>query len=132
MMRVKLRDAEALIREALTRLAESPRALGCFVIVQEKLTARFVQFATPPQKAPFGRGHVNVAGRGPMDMSYLEEPIYLDGEGARRAEDYVSVKWPCEPKAGAVEAVRMLSRYLPPEAEVEITEDATRNQHNTN
>ncbi len=127
-MKVRLQDAEALIREALERLAESPRELRCFVIVQEKLTARFVQFGTPPPKGPFKGGFTNVAGRGPMDMADIEEPIYLDGEGARRAEDYVSIKWPCEPPLGAERAVRMLSKYLPPEAEVEITEEATQMQ----
>lgn len=43
---MKLIDAKQPIAEALQRLADAPKELGAFVIIEDTVTDRFVQFAT--------------------------------------------------------------------------------------
>lgn len=118
MKRYPLSSAEAPIREALQRLAESPRELRCFVVINEPLTRRFVQFCTPPPPSPF-------AGSSRIQS---DEPLIFDGTGKTRPEDYEQFNEPCDVKRGTALALDVLERYLPPEAELVITEESTQEE----
>lgn len=114
---MKLSEAEQPIREALQRLAESPRELRCFVIVQEPLTRRFVQFCTPPPPSPFD-------GSSRICCPY-DKPLIFDGYGNGKAGGYVSVLQCCDVKAAVSTALGNLSTFLPGNAELRIVEEST-------
>lgn len=46
---VELCDAEPKIHQAVERLLAAPREFRCFVIIQDEVTDRFVQFGTFPK-----------------------------------------------------------------------------------
>ena len=114
----KLADAEPPIRAALERLADSPRELRCFVIVEEPLTGRFVQFCTPPPPSRFARSP-RLVGDG---------PLIFDGTGVCGKDAYEPVQEPCNVDEGIYFALDTLEEYLPGEAELRITEEATRTE----
>ncbi len=114
--RPKLSEAEAPIRAALERLAESPRELRCFVIIEEPLTGRFVQFCTPPPPSRFA-GSPQLVG---------DEPLIFDGTGAVDKDEYEPVQELCDVDGALYFALDTLKEYLPGEAELHITEESTR------
>lgn len=113
---MKLSEAEAPIRAALERLAESPRELGCFVVIQEPLTGRFVQFCTPPVPSKFAHSPRLIG----------DEPLIYDGGGNGKVGGYEPVRVFCDVDTGVTVALDTLKKYLPPEAELRITEESTR------
>ena len=115
---MKLSEATDSIRMALERLAESPRELRCFVIVEEPLTGRFVQFCTPPPPSLFV-GSPRLVGDG---------PLIFDGTGAVGKDAYEPVQEFCDVDGALYFALDTLKEYLPGEAELRITEEATRTE----
>lgn len=113
---MKLVDAEQPIREALTRLAESPRVLRCFTIIEDVLTKRFVQFCTPPPPSIFA-GSSRITG---------PEPLIFDGAGNGKPGGYDTVQELCDIDTGVRLAMATLAAYLPPDAELRIIEESTR------
>lgn len=128
---MKLEDAEAPIRAALERLAESPIEHLCFVIIEEReVTGRFVQFCTPPPpsrfkgspRARWWRYHnTPISERKPL-------PLIYDGTGLSGKCAYEPVQEQCDVDGAVAFALDTLSKYLPPEAELHITADSTRTE----
>ena len=112
---MKLSDAREPILAALQRLAESPRELRCFVIIENPLTRRFVQFATPPPPSRYTGA----------DRIACKEPIYYDGTGAVDPKEYRPSRQCCTPEQGASIAIGVLAVHLPGDAELRITEEST-------
>jgi hypothetical protein len=113
---MKLEEAGGPIRKALERLAESPRALRCFVVIENLLTKRFVQFCTPPPPSPFG---------GPP-LTHAPGPLIYDGTGNGKPGGYEPVQVSCDVDYGVEIALGVLVKYLLPEAELRIVEESTR------
>ncbi len=113
---IRLGESEKHIRAALERLAESPRELRCFVIVEEPLTGRFVQFCTPLPPSRFA-GSPQLVG---------DEPLIFDGTGAVGRDAYEPVQELCDVDGALAFALDTLKEYLPGEAELHITEESTR------
>lgn len=112
---MKLADAAEPIRAALERLAESPREFRCFVIIEEPLTGRFVQFCTPPPPSKFANSP-RLTG---------DEPLIYDGTGIVHRDAYEIVQEFCDVDGALFFALDTLSQYVPPEAELRITEEST-------
>ena len=117
-LRPKLADAAEPIRAALERLAESPREHRCFVVIEEPLTGRFVQFCTPLLPSRFA-GSPQLVGDG---------PLIFDGTGAVGRDAYEPVQEFCDVDGALSFALDTLKEYLPGEAELHITEEATRTE----
>lgn len=115
---MKLAEAEPPIRAALERLADSPREHRCFVIIEELLTGRFVQFCTPPPPSRFV-GSPQLVGDG---------PLIFDGTGVVSKDAYEPVQEFCDVDGALSFALDTLKEYLPGEAELHITEEATRTE----
>lgn len=116
---MKLEEAEAPIRAALERLAESPRALLCYVIIESPITGRFVQFCTPPPPSRFAHSPRIQTGK----------PLIFDGTGVTgKPSAYESVQAPCDLEPGTTLALMWLGKYLPPDAELHIVEESTRTE----
>jgi len=111
-----LSEAEEPIRQTLERLAESPRALRCYVIIESTVTKRFVQFCTPPPPSKFVGGP-QLVGSG---------PLIFDGGGDGKPGGYEPVRAFCDAVKGARWAVDNLGSFLPMEAELRIIEESTR------
>lgn len=114
---MKLAEAEAPIRAALERLAESPRELRCFVVVREPLTKRFVQFCAPPPPSPFAG---SARTKCPADR-----PLIFDGYGNGKPEGYIHIGQCCDVEAAVSSAIGNLTSFLPPTAELRIVEEST-------
>jgi hypothetical protein len=112
---MKLQDAEAPIRAALERLAESPRELRCFVVIKEPITGRFVQLCTPPPPSRFANS----------PRIQTDEPLIFDGTGNGKPGGYELVQEPCNVDRGVDLSLDVLVKYLPPDAELRIIEDST-------
>lgn len=115
---MKLSEAEAPLRAALQRLAESPRELRCFVIVQEPITRRFVQFCTPPPPSPFVGNSSRIC-----CPDFL--PLIFDGYGNGKVGGYVGIQQCCDVEAAVSTALGNLGTFLPQDAEVRIVEEST-------
>jgi hypothetical protein len=113
---MKLSEAEPHIRSALERLAESPIEHLDFVIIESRLTKRFVQFCTPPPPSRF-------VGRSKFDGS---GPLLYDGTGNGKPGGYELVQVLCDVNTAVVLAFGALSAYLPPDAELNIVEGTCR------
>ena len=113
---MKLADAAEPIRAALQRLIEAPAELRCFVIIEEPLTGRFVQFCTPPPPSGFV-GRPEFPGEG---------PLIFDGSGIAGKQAYEPVQERCEIDEAVFCALEVLEKHLPGEAELHITEESTR------
>jgi len=116
-MTVRLGEAEQEIRQALERLAESPIELRCYVVVEDLLTKRFVQFCTPPPPSPFVGGPQLVAPNG--------ESLIFDGTGSGKEGGYTSIQAFCDIDRGVLEALDTLRVWLPEEAELRIIEESS-------
>lgn len=114
---MKLSEAEVPIRAALERLADSPRELRCYVIIEDPLTGRFVQFCTPAPPSRF-------VGSPRIKTTY---PLIFDGTGKRKPEDYEPFQETCDVDFGVHLAIDILSKHLPQDAELRIVEESTRN-----
>jgi hypothetical protein len=113
---MKLQDAEAPVRAALERLAESPRELRCFVVVEEpKITKRFVQLCTPPPPSRFANS----------PRIQTDKPLIFDGTGVLHAVRYEPAREPCDIDRGVDLVLDTLAKYLPPDAELRIVEEST-------
>lgn len=113
---MKLEEAETHIQAALERLAESPRELRCFVIIEEpKITGRFVQLCTPPPPSRFA-GSPRIQ---------TDEPLIFDGTGNGKPGGYEGVQVTCDALQGTTLALMWLGKYLPPDAELRIVEEST-------
>ncbi len=115
---IQLGESEKPIRAALERLADAPHELRCFVIIEEPLTGRFVQFCTPPPPSRFA-GSPRLVGDG---------PIIFDGTGAVGKDAYEPVQEFCDVDGALYFALDTLKEYLPGEAELHITEESTRTE----
>lgn len=113
---IKLEDAEEPIRIALQRLAESPRELLCYVIINDTVTGRFCQFCAPPPPSLF------IGGRGEQS-----EPLIFDGTGITNKQAYKPAHLPCDVDLGVAIALEAFTD-LPPQAELSITEESTRKE----
>jgi hypothetical protein len=113
---IRLEAAEEPIRQALVELAESPRELRCFVVVENPTTGRFVQFCTPPPPSPFAGS--------PRIMTAA--PLIFDGHGNGKPGGYILVQAPCDVASGVQYALDALLSYLPLEAELKILFGASR------
>lgn len=113
---IYLRDAAGPVRAALDRLAETPRELRCYVIIEDRVTGRFVQFCTPPPRSRFGDG---------PPLAFTKEPLIFDGTGDGKRGGYVYIQVPCDVARGVELALGALAVSLPPEAELRIIEEAT-------
>lgn len=115
---MKLSEAEAPIRAALERLAESPLELRCFVIIQEPLTKRFVQFCTPPPSSLFdGSSRI---------CCNENEPLIFDGWGDGKDGGYRLLQKCVDVLTGTIGALHVLNSLLPKDAEIHIVEESTR------
>jgi hypothetical protein len=103
---MRLAEAAGPIRAALERLAESPRELRCYIVIEAPVTRRFVQFCTPPPPSRFVGGP-QLVGVG---------PLIFDGTGNGRPGGYERVQEFCDIGRGISFALDTLARYLPPEA----------------
>jgi hypothetical protein len=117
-MTCRLIDAAEPVREALERLAESPRALRCFVVIEDAVVGRFVQFCTPPLPSAFGS----------RTFASCPGPLIYDGTGTRGKNVYEPVQVSCDVPDGVEVALSVLAKYLPPEAELYIIEESTRRE----
>jgi len=114
---VKLSDAREPIHAALQRLAESPRELRCFVIIQNPLTGRFVQYGTPPPPSKFD---------GSERLDCGDKPIFYDGTGNGKPGGFSEeLNKCCTVERGVEIALTVLKEYLPEDAELRITEEST-------
>jgi hypothetical protein len=107
-----LSESELAIREALTRLAESPVERLGYVVIENQLTRRFVQFCTPPPPSPFA-GRLEFPGDG---------PLIFDGTGDGKPGGYAYVQTRCSVHEGVTFALKVLGEYLPDDAEIRIVE----------
>jgi len=115
---MKLSEAEAPIRAALQRLAESPRELRCFVIIEDRnITGRFVQFCTPPPPA-------KLAGS-PRICCDDNKPLIFDGYGNGKPDGYRSIGECCNVETAVRSALNNLNTFLPVRAELRIIEEST-------
>jgi len=109
-----LKESKGAIVEALDRLAQSPIEHRRFVIIENRLTGRFVQFCTPPPPSRF-IGGPELKGPG---------PLIFDGTGNGKPGGYELIQEFCDAQLGADFALIILSQYLPEDAELYIIEDA--------
>jgi hypothetical protein len=112
-----LSEAREPIQKALERLAESPRELGCYVIIENQPTGRFVHFCTPPPRSRF---------RGGSRLALVSEPLIFDGTGNGEPGVYSYIQEPCDVDRGVRYALTTLSRYLPLNAALRIIEESAR------
>lgn len=115
---IRLDEAAEPIRAALERLAESPRELRCFVIVEDPLTKCFAQFCTPLPPSKFAASP-RLTGDG---------PIIFDGHGNGKDGGYVPIQVFCDVELGVAFALDALAAYLPEEAELRIVEESTQRE----
>jgi hypothetical protein len=109
---MKLSEAAPHIRSALERLIETPIEHLPFVVFENPLTKRFVQFCTPPPPSRFV-GRRSLPGSGPL--------IY-DGTGDGKPGGYECVQVLCDVDTAVSIALEVLSNHLPPDAELGIVE----------
>lgn len=117
---IRLGEAEGEIRAALERLAESPIELRCFVIVEDTVTKRFVQFCTPPPPSPFAESPRLKAPNG--------EPLIFDGTGNCKPGGYTYIQEFCNVDRAVEVALDMLRVWLPEEAVLRIIEESTEDE----
>ena len=114
---MKLSEAGPHIRQALERLAESPRELRCFVVIEDTLTDHFVQFCTPPPPSPFdGSSRI---------CCDEKEPLIFDGWGDGKDGGYRLIQICVDINAGVISALHILNSLLPEDAEIILIEEST-------